>query len=125
MREWVGSAIGRQPFKREVLAAWVTFVGTGTVAIRDSHNVSSITDNGTGDYSVNWAVPFGYSGGATGYAVVGSNYISGGNAAGCPTFIGGAATEGNEYNVNFARMRTSNAGAVADANIVSVVAVGV
>lgn len=33
--------------------AWVNFNGTGTVAIRDSYNVSSITDNGTGDYTVN------------------------------------------------------------------------
>jgi len=33
--------------------AWVNFNGTGTVAIRDSGNVSSITDNGTGDYTVN------------------------------------------------------------------------
>ena len=32
--------------------AWVNFNGTGTVAIRDSENVSSITDNGTGQYSV-------------------------------------------------------------------------
>jgi hypothetical protein len=35
--------------------AWVNFNGTGTVAIRDSHNVSSITDNGTGDYTVNFS----------------------------------------------------------------------
>ena len=34
--------------------AWVNFNGTGTVAIRDSHNVSSITDNGTGDYTINF-----------------------------------------------------------------------
>lgn len=34
--------------------AWVNFNGTGTVAIRDSFNVSSITDNGTGDYTVNF-----------------------------------------------------------------------
>jgi hypothetical protein len=33
--------------------AWVNFNGTGTVAIRASGNVSSITDNGTGDYTVN------------------------------------------------------------------------
>lgn len=33
--------------------AWVSFNGTGTVAIRDDFNVSSITDNGTGDYTVN------------------------------------------------------------------------
>jgi hypothetical protein len=34
--------------------AWVNFNGTGTVAIRSSFNVSSITDNGTGDYTVNF-----------------------------------------------------------------------
>lgn len=35
--------------------AWVNFNGTGTVAIRGSGNVSSITDNGTGNYIVNFA----------------------------------------------------------------------
>jgi hypothetical protein len=35
--------------------AWVNFDGTGTVAIRASGNVSSITDNGTGDYTVSFA----------------------------------------------------------------------
>jgi hypothetical protein len=34
--------------------AWVNFNGTGTVAIRASGNVSSITDNGTGNYTVNF-----------------------------------------------------------------------
>jgi hypothetical protein len=34
--------------------AWVLFNGTGTVAIRASGNVTSITDNGTGDYTVNF-----------------------------------------------------------------------
>jgi len=34
--------------------AWVNFNGTGTVAIRAAGNVSSITDNGTGDYTVNF-----------------------------------------------------------------------
>lgn len=34
--------------------AWVNFNGTGTVAIRASYNVSSITDNGTGDYTINF-----------------------------------------------------------------------
>jgi hypothetical protein len=35
--------------------AWVNFNGTGTVAIRSSGNVSSITDGGTGLYTVNFA----------------------------------------------------------------------
>jgi len=34
--------------------AWVNFNGTGTVAIRASGNVTSITDNGAGDYTVNF-----------------------------------------------------------------------
>ena len=34
--------------------AWVNFNGTGTVAIRASGNVTSITDNATGDYTVNF-----------------------------------------------------------------------
>lgn len=34
--------------------AWVNFNGTGTVAIRASGNVSSITDNGTGLYTLNF-----------------------------------------------------------------------
>jgi uncharacterized protein (AIM24 family) len=35
--------------------AWVNFNGSGTVAIRSHHNVSSITDNGTGDYTINFS----------------------------------------------------------------------
>lgn len=48
--------------------AWVNFNGSGTVAIRTSFNVSSITDNGTGDYTVNFTTAMpdaNYSIGAT------------------------------------------------------------
>jgi len=38
--------------------AWVNFNGTGTVAIRDSYNVSSVTDLATGDYRVNFTTSF-------------------------------------------------------------------
>ena len=61
--------------------AWVNFNGTGTVAIRAAFNVSSITDNGTGDYSVNFtnALPdANYSAVATGSF----ESLSGGSAAG-------------------------------------------
>lgn len=37
--------------------AWVNFNGTGTVAIRGSFNVASVTDNGTGDYTINFTDP--------------------------------------------------------------------
>lgn len=48
--------------------AWVSFNGNGTVAIRGSGNVSSVTDNGVGDYTVNFttAMP------DVNYCVVGS-----------------------------------------------------
>lgn len=47
--------------------AWVNFNGTGTVAIRQAYNVTSITDNAVGDYTVNFttAMP------DTNYAVAG------------------------------------------------------
>lgn len=38
--------------------AWVNFNGTGTVAIRAAFNVTSITDNGTGNYTVNFTSAF-------------------------------------------------------------------
>jgi len=49
--------------KGQLCKAWVNFNGTGTVAIRNSFNVSSITDNGTGDYNVNFANVLRDSGG--------------------------------------------------------------
>jgi len=41
-----------------VAGAWVNFNGSGTIATRDSHNVASLTDNSTGDYSVNYTNNF-------------------------------------------------------------------
>ena len=35
--------------------AWVNFNGTGTIAARDSFNLSSLTDNGTGDHTANFS----------------------------------------------------------------------
>jgi len=60
--------------------AWVNFNGTGTVAIRRAFNVSSITDNSTGNYTVNFTtamVDANYANlatctqGATGYIATG------------------------------------------------------
>lgn len=48
--QWLNSD-GTENYK---CRAWVNFNGTGTVAIRASGNVSSITDNGVGDYTVNF-----------------------------------------------------------------------
>lgn len=55
-----------------VAAAWVNFNGSGTIAVRDSHNVASLTDNSTGDYSVNYTNNFANDdycgGGSSSYA---------------------------------------------------------
>jgi|TARA_R100000479_G_scaffold24964_1_gene9444 hypothetical protein len=40
-------------YGQNACGAWVNFNGSGTVAIRDDYNVSSITDSGTGAYKVN------------------------------------------------------------------------
>ena len=61
--------------------AWVNFNGTGTVAIRASYNVLSITDNGVGDYTINFtnALPdanYAFSGNTL-HIVGASNYLRG------------------------------------------------
>jgi hypothetical protein len=45
---------GKGPRAENTAKAWVNFNGTGVVAIRDSWNVTSITDNGVGDYTINF-----------------------------------------------------------------------
>lgn len=42
----------------QVAKAWVSFRGTGTVAINNSHNVTSVTDAGTGNYVINYTNSF-------------------------------------------------------------------
>jgi len=46
--------LGGDSVETRLCRAWVNFNGTGTVAIRGSYNVSSITDNGTGDYTISF-----------------------------------------------------------------------
>jgi hypothetical protein len=66
--------------------AWVSFDGTGTVAIRGSGNVSSITDGGTGIFTINFTTAMpdqNYS--AVGSAVNSANFVVGITAANNPT----------------------------------------
>ena len=62
------SAGGTTYSARGIAKAWVNFNGTGTIAARDSENVSSLTDNGTGDYTVNFSNAFA----ASNYCIVGT-----------------------------------------------------
>lgn len=59
--------------------AWVNFNGTGTPAIRSSYNVSSVTKNGTGDYTVNFATPMAdanYSVATNCEAITGTSHVA-------------------------------------------------
>jgi len=78
--------------------AWVNFNGTGTVAIRGSYNVSSITDNGTGDYTINFTNALQ----DTNYCVQGTmSNASGGANAILPTNGGSVAPTTTSINVGF------------------------
>jgi hypothetical protein len=73
--------------------AWVNFNGTGTVAIRASGNVTSITDNGTGDYTVNFTA-----------AMPDANYAA--SVIYTPGINGnGVASNGHEYAAGSFRFR--------------------
>jgi hypothetical protein len=87
-----------------ICKAWVNFNGSGTVAIRDSFNVSSITDNGTGDYTVNFttAMP------NTNYAVASmTNKTTSADRGGCfLTFDVDNNGSGNSPTTSAIRIRT-------------------
>ena len=53
---------------KRMAKAWINFNGIGDIAIRHSYNVSSISDNGTGTYTVNLTSALGSSQ----YAVIGA-----------------------------------------------------
>jgi hypothetical protein len=88
--------------------AWVNFNGTGTPAIRASYNVSSITDNGTGDYTINFTNAFADAnfafiaqagnGGAS--QTAGTSYTGGAPTTTSATLLvdnGAAAAQDREY----------------------------
>ena len=50
-----GSSSTPEQIEQGRAKVWVCFNGTGTVAIRDSFNTSSITDNGTGLFKINFS----------------------------------------------------------------------
>ena len=91
--------------------AWVNFNGTGTVAIRASGNVSSITDNGTGDYTVNFTTAVS----DVNYAVVGSLADSGNTAF----VVASASSVGAPTLMTTSAVRTKNLSG--DANLVTIV----
>jgi len=53
-----GTPLADTLYKENIGKGWIQFNGSGTIAIQDSFNVSSITDNGIGEYTVTWDVDF-------------------------------------------------------------------
>ena len=76
--------------------AWVSLDGTGTVSIRDSGNVSSITDNATGDYTANFSTAL--SGPNYSYSHAYSNEVSVQHAVGFLRSILSSALSVKHYN---------------------------
>jgi hypothetical protein len=102
--------------------AWVNFNGTGTVAIRDSFNVSSITDNGTGDYTMNLTNAMAN----VNYAITGTVGTIGSTGASDLFLGGGRQTNYSDVRTTgAARFASTNAaGAAEDGAIVSLVVLG-
>ena len=48
----------RQQYHPSACKAWIVFDGTGTVSAKAVYNISSLSDNGVGDYTVSFIVPF-------------------------------------------------------------------
>jgi hypothetical protein len=99
--------------------AWINFDGTsGSIGTgRGSGNVSSVTDNGTGDYTVNFttAMPDGN------YAAIGTSKEFDTTAFSTVFLIGARQTIANTFNTNYARVNTiSVGGSLVDCVVVSV-----
>jgi hypothetical protein len=86
--------------------AWVNFNGTGTVAIRAQFNVSSITDNGTGDYTINFSTSMSDAN----YSLVGGGAIFYGNYRASVMIRMSGTTTPATYSTSAVRINTENAG---------------
>jgi hypothetical protein len=86
---------------------WVNFNGTGTIAARDSFNVSSLTDNGTGDYAVNFSSAMVNDD----FSMVGTSCFTGSD-----TWVQNA----QDQTVSFADVHVTRGGSLNDASIISI-----
>ena len=83
----------------KIVKAWINFDGTGTIAISDSFNVTSITDKGTGNYTITWDTDFANAN----YAVAGMSLCTQcfvaleAKVVGSIDIYTGYTTNGNQY----------------------------
>ena len=97
--------------------AWINFNGTGTIAIADSFNITSIADNNTGDYSVTIANDMGNA-----------NYVHAGDSGGANGTSAGAIyayDQGTTRTATLFRVYTLNSsGGVADTPTINIIVSG-
>lgn len=102
-------------FGRQLVKAWLNMVGTGTISINDSFNVSSLTDNGTGDYTITLIT-----------AMSNANYSA--VALAKQTASGVATTahidDATSFSTTALRIVTQDGGSAADAPILCVTVIG-
>jgi hypothetical protein len=105
------SPVGLRPSfaVRGTAKAWANLNGTGTIALRDSHNVSSVTDIGAGDYGFNFTSAMT----ATTYSVVATAGTSG--ARRTAETLGAGSQSPTTYRV----FTTDLSGTVGDSDLVS------
>jgi len=107
-----GTPGGSTLYKGNIVKGWINFDGTGTIAINDSFNVSSIVDDGTGTYTINWDLDFANAN----YSVIGmalfNHTVSIGN-------------DGGDRAVGSVHVHTTTAaGALVDNADINVIAIG-
>jgi hypothetical protein len=85
--------------------AWVNWNGTGTVAIRGSGNVSSITDDGTGSYTINFST-----------SMPDQNYACVGSAVNSSSFLTCITSASNNQVASIGLRVTTDAGSLVDPN---------
>ena len=81
--------------------AWVNFNGTGTPAINASGNVSSITDNGTGDYTVNFTTAMSDANYSSVTTSSGGQAYNGTSAAGYAGILNVLPNTGSPYDATY------------------------
>lgn len=107
---------GRQQYHPSAAKVWCNFTGTGVVTINEDWNVDSITDNGTGDYTIDFSTDFA---GDT-YCWVASGDIS----TAVHNHIGGLINQRAKAAGSLRLATIASSGAASDYEVVNVVAFG-
>ena len=106
--------------KQRLCKVWVNFNGSGTVAIRDDFNVSSITDSGTGEYLVNFSTALANNDNAM--------FVSAGKAGGTPSSsnssIAFLAEDSSQTTGRIDMKVTDSTGSTVDRDLVTAIAFG-